>query len=357
MQNYTEDKFMIIIEKKDFELYRYLVAKIVFLKVYRNEYTYITNIPGSNCILVENNKKRQLIISLFKKPDVNLQKRGFNSSILIYYQKAAYGRYEKKENKRSINRMLSETFDLQYNSTLTFAVLNTNKFIIDHTEFDFLLDELIQISSIVYEKNDTLYKYYSNNKVQNNNYNVNDGTISFLNPKHFNDPFDCSCLLANQISISDKFRVFCTIQDERNILMWSYYGSEHKGYCFEYSKDNIIKTLLNSNINGLCIIGNIQYSDKRPNYKSPYNFLSYSNIKFLIDCTFTKYKKWEHEEEYRFVIISDYFNDDGNATCFNVKINNVFSGYQSSNPPIMDSKNNIIPVNQLQKDDLDYKLI
>ena len=346
---------MIIIDKKDFELYRFAVAKIIFLKEYSQEYTLLENIKESNCLLVKN-AQRKLIISIFSKPNISLENKGFHEPILIYYQKPQYKKYNDK-NRVSIYRMLTETFDKQYNEALNFAVLNPHEFINNNKELDFLLDEIKLNACIAYDTSGVLYKYYSADKIKNNSYNVNDGIISFLNPKHFNDPFDCSCILSNNESISDKFRVFCSIQDERNILMWSYYGSDHNGYCFKYSKHDIISALINSNINGLCIVGNVQYSDKRPNYKSQFNFLSYTNIKFLIDCTFTKYKKWEHEEEYRFVIISDFFRDDGNATTLKVNVNEVLSGCQGTSSSIIDSKHNAIPVKQLQKDDLEYKLV
>ena len=138
--------------------------------------------------------------------------------------------------------------------------------------------------------------------------------------------------------------------------MWSYYGSDHAGFCFEYSKHDIIKTIINSNINGLCIIGKVNYSQKRPTYKSLSNKFSYTNIKFLIDCTFTKYFKWNHEEEYRFVIISENFNDNGDATKLNVQIKNILNGCKGSGITIKDSKNNILSYNKISMDNIDYKL-
>ena len=343
---------MFIIEKKDFDLYRYIVGKMVFLKEYKDEYKFIEDIKESNCFVAENYEKETIIISIFRQPNIKLKKRYSNLKLYVFYQKM-----QNFKDTQSVCMILKDSFNLNYNESLARAVLNPFEFLKINKEFDFLLDTIFINASIAHDTSGNLYKYYSKIKVKENKHKIKDGNISFLNPSTFNDPFDCTCELLNKTSISDKFRVLCTIQDEKNILMWSYYGSEHTGYCFEYSKHDIIAELIKLKINGLCIIGNVYYSNKRPDYRATTNTFTYSNLKFLIDCTFTKYKKWEHEEEFRFVLISDFFNDNGIATTLNVPIKKIINGCEGDGKNLRNSNKKLIKTVQLSKDKNEYKLL
>ncbi len=343
---------MYIIEKKDFDLYRYIVGKMVFLKEYIDEYIFVEDIKESNCFIVKNYEKETIIISIFGQPNITLDKKYSNLKLYVFYQKV-----QNFKDNHSICKKLKDSFNFNYNESLVMAVLNPFEFININKEFGFLLDTILINASIAHDTSGKLYKYYAKTNVKQNKHKIKDGNISFLNPSTFNDPFDCSCELLNRTSVSDKFRVLCTIQDEKNILMWSYYGSEHKGYCFEYSKHDIISALIKLNINGLCIMGDVYYSNKRPDYRATTNTFTYSNLKFLIDCTFTKYKKWEHEEEVRFVIMSDFFNDNGIATTLNVPIQKIINGCEGDGKNLKDSNRKPIKTVQLSKDKNEYKLL
>lgn len=72
---------------------------------------------------------------------------------------------------------------------------------------------------------------------------MNDGYLSFSHPKFFNDPFNCNFLLENNSDMSEKIRVLCLTYEYDNILMWSYYSQSHKGYCFEFSHQNLINKI------------------------------------------------------------------------------------------------------------------
>ena len=157
------------------------------------------------------------------------------------------------------------------------------------------------------EYNDRVYKYYSEESIKDNKYNQIQGNLSFVTPVKFNDPFDCNTLYKNSIDISDMFRVLCLTKDCRNILMWSYYASNHSGYCFGFDLNDIIKSVEKQKINGICIIGPVKYKKNRPDIVIKKNKFFFSDIKDYIDVTFTKYKEWKHEKEYRMVMISDDF--------------------------------------------------
>lgn len=154
------------------------------------------------------------------------------------------------------------------------------------------------------------YKYYLDTSVMNNRYNINDGNLSFSHLKYFNNPFDCNYFLANNKNMNDRFRVLCLTEKHNNILMQSHYSGNHKGYCFEFSYTDIIRKIKSLEIKGLCIFGKVSYRNKRPEIKSQVNKFSYTELKFYIDAVFTKHVEWEHEDEYRFAIISDSVMED-----------------------------------------------
>ena len=90
----------------------------------------------------------------------------------------------------------------------------------------------------------------------------------------FNDPFDVNCYFANNKDMSKLFRIFCVAPSPKEILMWSYYGTEHKGYCMEYKEQDILNSIKDMERDGLCIIGNVDYKDSRAKQKSKLNAIS-----------------------------------------------------------------------------------
>ena len=172
---------MIFIEKSDLDDYRYAVGKVVFLKVYNNEYKLIKDIENSNCMVVENLERNQLIISLFRKPTVGKKKRALPT--LVYYQNSS------RINKNN-QRVLSVTFTNLYDESIILAILRPGDFIDRFSNYRSLIGELIMNSFVAKDTSGTLFKYYSS-QIQGNTYKTLDGMISFMHPSRFNDPFDC----------------------------------------------------------------------------------------------------------------------------------------------------------------------
>ncbi len=351
---------MLIIDKDDFDIYRYAVAKIVFLRLYADEYSLIKNIPNSNCFILEQTSGEKILASLFREPEGPTEQFQ-NLQIIVFYQKRAYTLKNRTKNfEKDIQRKLfKETFDNLFNSSISNVLIHPWQFINENQEHYKLLDELIINAKMFHDTSGSLYKYYSVDGVLKKPYGIIDGNLSFMNPCTFNDPFDCDCFTASNNNISNIFRVLCTIPCNDDILMWSYYGDNHKGYCFEYFKKDIIDKIINMPTHGICIIGKVDYKETRPNYKANVKTLSYSNLKFLIDCTFTKFKKWEHEQEYRFVIIDDTLPSEGElgkVLQINVPIINVFNGCKGDGKSITDKKGKSIQVTKLSKDPIDYSV-
>lgn len=334
---------MIFIEKSDLDDYRFAVGKVIFLRVYRNEYRFIKDIENSNCMIVEDSQNRQLIIALFREPTIGKKKKVF--PILVFLQSS-------KQANKNDHRILSEEFNALYDKNIILAILQPNEFLEEYRDYREIMFEIILNSFIAKDTTGNLFKYYSAN-TQNNPHNRLDGAISFMHPSQFNDPFDCTCLFANGNTVTNNIRVFCSIPNEKDILMWSYYGENHTGYCFEYSKHDIITELSKIN-NGICIMGKVEYSDRRPNYRLKTNNLSYTSIKKIIDCTFTKYIRWSHENEYRFVLITN--NTNSIAFPITIPILNIYEGCKNNGTPLVNSLGQVLSTIRITDDPIDYRL-
>ena len=297
---------------------------------------------------------------------------------MIFYQKTKYSTYCNKKNKSIIQKveMLSEEFDKQFNEAVEVAFTDTSKFLekIRKKYRNIVEYYFWQAKKKIYDDSICIkpHKYFYKDTVMENRYGVNDGYLSFSPPEYFNDPFDCNCLLSNNIDMRDKFRVLCLTHQYDNILMWSYYSQSHKGYCFQFSYNDLIDKIKKIKVSGLCIYGGVNYNKKRPPQKSKVNYFSFTDLKFYINATFTKYLEWRHEKEYRFVIISQNFikeNDEsevkkadieeknGKFVTIKADIKKIYEGCLGDGKSIYNSQNVILNTVRLSKDDVKYKLI
>lgn len=345
---------MILINVNDLEKYRYAVGKVCFLETYYHM-ELIEN-ADENCMWVyDKDVNEKKYIAIFRRPE-DIPEAA--SEVYVYYEKAKFKKYNKEE--KYVIECLDSRFDGLYQEYIVAALMNPKKLFEKLSE-----DYFVKLFSPIVEKEKnnlkpTVYKcfkYWRQEKVQNNLYGVNDGKITFCNPSTFNDPFDCNCVFNDNSSLSDKFRIFCTAPSNDNILLWSYYGENHKGYCFRYDKDDIVKAILDSGVDGICIIGKVKYKKKRPKQKSAKTIISYSEIKFYIEAAFTKFINWDHEEEYRFVIISDDFGETNNYYTLQVPIEEMYVGCKGAMNDIFDSAGKATSPRQLIKHSAEYKLI
>lgn len=306
--------------------------------------------------MLVNHYNRNIKVAMFEKPD------GLNGNhqVHVCYQKSVYNRLmnSNKINENSI--CLNDEFENIYNTMIVDALINPDKILNNiPKKYRIILNGIFLDENSLLGEDEIIYKYRCQDYVYKNKYNVNDGVVSFLNPNLFNDPFDCNCTFNNSVDMSDLFKIFCVFPNYDDILMWSYYGNDHKGYCFGYSKNEIIKTLINQKINGVCIVGNVTYNKNRPAIRSGKNTFSYSEMKFYIDASFTKYSEWSNEKEYRFVIISDDFNlKNNNYFEINTNIYELYMGCKSDDTiDVFDSDSKILKRTKLEKHPTEYKLI
>ena len=332
---------MIIVDIDNLDGYRFAIAKHAFLTTYP-DYKLLQDYKNTNCMLVRY-LKDIFVVSLLGKPTIKRSE----FRIVIF----------KQTNSKETNELLSSRFNELFNSLMNELLLNPKE-----NRLEIVNSSLFDGIVVDANKNDGRYldhvfKHYSPNSFANGQdlYNRVLGEISFVHPDTFNDPFDCQCAYQKG-SITDKFRVFCSIPYHDNILMWSYYSVDHKGYCFEYGKKDIISAMYATGLSGIGIVGKIRYRTKRPVYNPKIKpVVSYSDLKFYIEATFSKFMRWSHEDEYRFVIISDSVV---NATKFypiTVPIYNVYVGCKGSTNPLVHGTKIIHPV-QLKLSISDYKL-
>lgn len=154
-----------------------------------------------------------------------------------------------------------------------------------------------------YRLNIPLFKYFS--KIDYAIDCIKEKRVYLSNPSEFNDPFDSSIYNEgigmdgkDDINNSGLLRfgkVCCFSEIKDSILMWSYYGDNHRGICLEFDLSRLDPNLpINSEI--MQSIDRVQYSPIRPK----------GNIFEMIDSNFaiTKADVWSHENEWRIVCIT-----------------------------------------------------
>jgi len=340
---------MIFVYKSEYDIFRYAVAKLVFLKLYNNNYKFVRDFKKTNCMEVIDNYSKNIIVSLFGKPYKWSSKKDNKNNLPVYS-------FILKEHKRKSYEncsILTQQFEDMFDEYFYYAIFESAHFkkIFEASDYVELYNKIISETFIIKDMGGKIYRYYDYNKVANNKYNILDGKISFNNPINFNDPFDCVCKFKNGSDATNKIRVFCSSPDNKDILMWSYYAEQHKGYCIEYSKEKIIEELAKIP-NCTCILGKVSYDFIRPNYHLYTNDIK-TSIRQFINCTFTKAKIWEHEKEYRIVLFLD---TDTNYYRLQSQILNIYEGCKTTATILIDSKGIVHSTIKLHTDPIDYKL-
>jgi hypothetical protein len=196
-----------------------------------------------------------------------------------------------------------------------------------------------------------IYKYFSFDDNKHYQDILIRDSLYFSSPKYFNDPFDCSLdikfrrkskyFLANYLTnkilpyeienisketkmsaktfIKNNFLHFdpsvpsnekihqkiqrdfvlssgisCFSEFNNNILMWSHYSCKHTGFCVEFNINELIKALVNYNIDN-----KIDGLLSRVIYKSNWPYLSGYDKDPWVDSLYIKSSNWKYEKEWR----------------------------------------------------------
>lgn len=347
---------MYIIDKSNIANYRFAVAKETFLQEY-NEYELCEDLKNSNCMKMKKDGEG-VIVSIFSKPKIKIDK---NEKILVFYDDKHYSKEAAKEKENNVEIIeLSSGYMRKYDEMFEKAIKHPKEYLksVERRQEQ----KAISYEDILIGENNIknhermLYKYYAKDTIIEKKYGVIDGNISFVDPNMFNDPFDVNCFFANDSDMSKLFRILCVTFSYREILMWSYYGSNHEGYCLEYKEQDVLDIILKLDFDGLCIVGDVEYKDKRPKQKSKLNSISITELNFYVQAAFTKYTEWNHEKEYRYVLLSDSFEGKEPYIEKNITIQKVIAGCRNNDCDVKDSNGNIKSHIKLSKDSQNYKL-
>jgi len=147
-----------------------------------------------------------------------------------------------------------------------------------------------------------LYTIY--NKDEKKEKKVNDEKINLI--------VDYYRSMVNQVfNLKNEFRILCMANNPKDILMWGYYGNSGKGICCQHYGADIEKAI-SERKDKICIYGKVKYPDSNQKPQLPLSTADMADniFQFIVEYTFTKYERWKHEDEFRYVLIGEKFISD-----------------------------------------------
>lgn len=117
------------------------------------------------------------------------------------------------------------------------------------------------------------------------------------------------------------FLVSCFSEVNNDILMWSIYADNHRGIClgFEIDENNFkdIFSILNLNI----FLKKVKYQSQKVKQCDMCNEDERNNMENFV---LTKYKGWQHEREWRFLLFDADLNENDKNKGRNIKFKKTF---------------------------------
>ena len=166
----------------------------------------------------------------------------------------------------------------------------------------------------------------------------------------------------------DKLRahlgIACLSEDKHNELLWGLYASNYKGFCLEYTHDNLHKLAKRYSFEP------VYYTNERYNLLeieikagvrkgiNNHSIKAFKEIKYSL-CR--KSKAWEHEKEWRFIEISPNINNE-NKRIVELPISGIYLGSEMSDDDEYRIRNALkkakldIPVKRICLAEAEYKL-
>ena len=131
-------------------------------------------------------------------------------------------------------------------------------------------------------------------------------------------------------NIKNEFRILSLAHNESDILMWGYYGNSGQGVCLKHKQNDIYKGINTSDDAekyhaDFCIYGEMNYRADKPKF-NPTSGLGVDGIlEYIVECVFTKYEIWQHEKEFRYVLMGRDVKNSG-AICIQSDLEHRFMG-------------------------------
>ncbi len=163
-------------------------------------------------------------------------------------------------------------------------------------------------------------------------------------------------------NLKERFRVFCTGKKANDILMWGYYCDGGNGVCCQYNSEDIVSSIeecfqdKKPPKNAICVYGNVSYYDDKPKYEYKQGDPVDNIWEYVIKCVFTKYEGWKHEDEFRYVLMKQEFEND--YISIPSKIQDYYLGCKLDSPSTESIENHIgKKYHQIKKSKNKYELI
>lgn len=142
------------------------------------------------------------------------------------------------------------------------------------------------------------------------NESVKNDSIDPIPPMHVKEIADIyDRMSAELVGLKNRFRVLCTADKPNDILMWGYYTNGGDGVCCKYDRGNIVDQVFKSRTDCICVWGDVKYKPKKPVYHYSSGSMTDNIFEYVLRCVFTKSRVWQHENEFRFVLMEKHFAD------------------------------------------------
>lgn len=139
------------------------------------------------------------------------------------------------------------------------------------------------------------------------------------------------CSMRDRLTnLKKEFRILSLAHSERDILMWGYYGNSGQGVCLRHNPEDLRKGIIESSDAkkfhaDFCIYGKMKYESEKPQFNPTSGVGVDGILEYIVECVFTKYKIWRHEDEYRYVLMGENVKDS-EAICIQSKVEHRFMG-------------------------------
>jgi hypothetical protein len=103
--------------------------------------------------------------------------------------------------------------------------------------------------------------------------------------------------------VLNQIGIFSTTLIKNNILLWSHYANSHKGFCVGFNKNLLIDNIRDS-WNRIKLPPTYRSVNYEANYPEIIPNSKINDKNFVENPMFVKFKDWEHEKEYRIILLS-----------------------------------------------------
>lgn len=138
--------------------------------------------------------------------------------------------------------------------------------------------------------------------------------------------------------LSNNFRISSLTIEKDNLLMWSHYANEHKGFCIEFDISKELEIYPYNSKYYRFLIHNlfpVIYSNERPELET-YLFRRDTIFEWYKNGLLRKFSAWSYEKEWRLILLKNDCSKNGTVLFFPIKA--VYCGCKMDNNEINELK-------------------